>query len=196
MHNPCFLSLLPWATTFSRYYSFVNFYFLRFFELEMFQAVPKVRSRTVVDMLDPWFSKCGRLISRVSYLLEMKILGLTPKLLCQKWWVFGSAACILTGFPDGSEAHQKSENHCVRCTAQSPVGLGPSNRRDKSQGMRLPYPPLQGLWFLCEMGSYWKIWTEEWCDLIDIFNGLFWLLCWVRTTGGQGLKQAGKLRSC
>lgn len=191
MHNPCFLSLLPWATTFSLY-SFVNVYFLRLFEIEMFQAVPKVRGRTVVDMLDQWFSKCGLLISSVSYLLEMEILGLTPKLLYQKRWVFGSAVCILTGFPGDSDAHPKSENHCVGWTAQRPVGLGPSERGDKSQGRRWPY---QGLWFLCEMGSHCgRFWTEEWCDLIGIFNRIFWLLCWVRTTGGQGLKQADKRR--
>lgn len=124
MHNPCFLSLLPWATTFSLY-SFVNVYFLRLFEIEMFQAVPKVRGRTVVDMLDQWFSKCGLLTSSVSYLLEMEILGLTPELLYQKRWVFGSAVCILTGFPGDSDAHPKSENHCVGWTAQRPVGLGP-----------------------------------------------------------------------
>lgn len=108
--------------------------FLELFEIELFQAVPKVKGRTVVDMLDQWFSKCGLLISSVSYLLEMQILGLTPKLLYQKLWVFGSAVCILTGFPGDSEAHPKSENYYVGWTAQRPVGLGPMSQGISHRG--------------------------------------------------------------
>ena len=119
----------------------------------------------------------------------------TPRLLNQKLW--GVAQHLyFNNLSRWFWYTSKFENHCVTWTAWRPIGLGPSERGGKSQGVRSPVGHCEDVGYCVKWEAFGRFWAVEWCDLIDIFNRLFWLLCWDRAIRGQRPKQRGKLRVC
>lgn len=140
MHNRWFLSLLPWATTFSSY-SLVETHWLTLISWALWdRAVPGSAKgqrqdccwyvRPMVLKVWPSDQQCQLLVRNANSWPHSKaavseIVGCIRK---------SSAVCILTGFPGDSEAHPKSENYCVGWTAQRPVGLGPVSQGISHRG--------------------------------------------------------------